>query len=44
MKKFLFVVCMVFMFTPIYAQYTGQLIGPDVSQLDGKDLKCLFHF
>jgi len=39
MKKFLFVVFLMTFFLPVYGQYTGQLIGPNVSQVDGKELK-----
>lgn len=39
MKKILTVVFIMFMLGTVYAQYTGQIIGPDVSQMDGKDLK-----
>lgn len=39
MKKVFFVLFLTFICMPVYAQYTGQLIGPDVSQLDGKELK-----
>jgi len=39
MKKKLFVVLVMLFFMPIYAQYTGQVMGPNVSQLDGKELK-----
>ena len=39
MKKIFFVVFLMLFFTPVHAQYTGQVIGPDVSQLDGAELK-----
>ena len=39
MKKILFIISLMLFFLPVYAQYTGQVMGPNVSQLDGKELK-----
>ena len=39
MKKSFILVFVMFMSGTVYAQYTGQVIGPNVSQLDGKELK-----